>query len=54
MQVICIRNVTEISHFLNAIEFNTTFEEKRVGISPQEILTRPTYRDILTSLQGTL
>jgi hypothetical protein len=54
MQVICIRNVSEISHFLTVIEFNTKFEEKRVGRSPQEILTRPTYRNILTSLQGTI
>ena len=30
MQVICIRNVSEISHFLTVIEFNTKFEEKRV------------------------
>jgi hypothetical protein len=29
MQVICIRNVSEISHFLTVIEFNTKFEEKR-------------------------
>jgi hypothetical protein len=27
MQVICIRNVSEISHFLTIIEFNTKFEE---------------------------
>jgi hypothetical protein len=37
MQVICIRNVSEISHFLTVIEFNAKFEEKRVGRSPQEI-----------------
>jgi hypothetical protein len=30
MQVKCIRNVSEISHFLTVIEFNTKFEEKRV------------------------
>jgi hypothetical protein len=48
MQFICIRNVSEISHFLTVIEFNTTFEEKRVGWSPQEISTRPTYRNVLT------
>ena len=48
MQVICIRNVSEISHFITVIEFNTKFEEKRVGRSPQEILTRPTYRNVLT------
>ena len=49
MEVICIRNVSE-----TVIEFNTKFEEKRVGRSPQEILTRPTYRNVLTSLQGTI
>jgi hypothetical protein len=48
MQVICTRNVSEISHFLTVIEFNTKFEEKRVGKSPQEILTPPTYRNVLT------
>ena len=53
MQVIWIRNVSEISRFLTVIEFNTKFEEKRVGRSPQEILTRSTYRNVLTSLQGT-
>ena len=54
MQVICIRNVSEISHFLTAIELNTKFEEKHVGRSPQEILTWPTYRNVLISLQGTI
>jgi hypothetical protein len=34
--------------------FNAKFEEKRVGRSPQEILTRSTYRNILISLQGTI
>ena len=48
MQVICVRNAFEISHFLTVIEFNTKFEEKRVGRSPQEMLTRPTYRNVLT------
>jgi hypothetical protein len=54
MQVICIRNVSEISHFLTVKEFNKKIEEKRVGRSPQEILTRPTYRNVLISLQGTI
>jgi hypothetical protein len=52
MQVICIRNVSEISHFLTVKEFNTKFEEKRVGRSPQEILTRPTYRNVLTAFRA--
>jgi hypothetical protein len=54
IQVICIRNESEISHFLTVIEFNTEFEEKRVGRRQQEILTRPTYRNVLISLQGTM
>jgi hypothetical protein len=43
-----VRNVFEISHILTVIEFNTKFEVKRVGRSPQEILTPPTYRKLLT------
>ena len=30
------------------MEFNTKFEEKRVGRSPQGILTPPTYINVLT------
>jgi hypothetical protein len=30
MEVICIRNVSEISHFLTVIEFNKKFGKKRV------------------------
>jgi hypothetical protein len=52
MQVICIRNVSEISHFLTVIELNKKFEEKRVGRSPQEILTRPTYRKYLLAFRA--
>jgi hypothetical protein len=51
MQVVCIRNVSDISHFLTVIEFNTKLEEKRVGRSPKEILTRPTYRNVLTTFR---
>jgi hypothetical protein len=39
---------------MSILKFNTKFEEKHVGRSPQEILTRPTYRNVLTSLQGTI
>jgi hypothetical protein len=53
MQVICIGNVSEISHFLTVIEFNRKFEEKHVGKSLQDILTPPKYRNVLSSLQGT-
>jgi hypothetical protein len=52
MEVICVRNVFEISHFLTVIEFNTTFAEKRVGRNPQEILTRPTYRKYLLAFRA--
>jgi hypothetical protein len=51
MQIICIRNVSEISHFLTVIEFNAKFEEKHIGRSLQGILTPPTYRNVLTIAQ---
>ena len=55
MQIICIRNTSEISHFLIVIEFNTKFEEKHVGM--QEPSTRyfnaVDIQKCLTSLQGT-
>jgi hypothetical protein len=41
-------HVSEISHFLTVIEFNTKFEEKHVGKSLQDILTPSTYRSVLT------
>ena len=41
MQVICIRNVSEISHFLTVMEFNKKIEEKHVGKSLQDFLTPP-------------
>ena len=43
----------EILPFLKAIQFYSNIAEKRVGKSPQEISTRPTFRNILTNLQGT-
>jgi hypothetical protein len=33
---------------LTVIEFNTKFDEKHVGKSQQDILTPPTYRNVLT------
>ena len=41
-------------HIFNCNRLNTKFEEKHVGRSPQEILTPPTYRNVLISLQGTI
>ena len=40
MQVICIRNVSEISHFLTVMEFNKKIEEKHVGKSLQDFWVR--------------
>ena len=38
---------------LTVIQFCSNINEKRVGKSPQEILTQPTGRNILTNLKGT-
>ena len=42
----------ELSHdvisFFTIIQFYSNIDEKRVGKSPQEISTRPTFRNILT------
>ena len=46
-------NSLEISPFLTIIQFYTNIDEKRVGKSPQEISTRPTFRNILTNLKET-
>ena len=54
MQVIFSKIELEISPFLTAIQFfDSNIVEKRVGKSPQEILTRPTFRNILTNLKET-
>jgi hypothetical protein len=42
----------KFQHFLTVIEFNTKFEEKRVGRSPQEILTRPTLLAFRAQYEG--
>ena len=49
MQVIFSKIELEIS----VIQFYSNIVEKRVGKSPQEISTRPTFRNILTNLKGT-
>ena len=49
MQVI----FSKIELFLTVIQFYSNIDEKRVGKSPQEILTWPTFRNILTNLKGT-
>ena len=54
MQVISSKVELEISPFLTVIKFYiSNIVEKRVGKSPQEISTRPTFRNILTNLKGT-
>ena len=52
MQVIFSKIELEISPFLTVIQFYSNIVEKRVGKSPQEISTRPTFRNILTNLKG--
>ena len=41
----------EISPFFTVIQFYGNIVQKRVGKSPQEISTRPTFRNILTNLK---
>ena len=53
MQVIFSKIELEISPFLTVIKFYSNIVEKRVGKSPQEISTRPTFRNILSNLKGT-
>ena len=53
MQVTFSKIELEISPFLTVIKFYSNIAEKRVGKSPQEISTRPTFRTILTNLKGT-
>ena len=48
MQVIFSKIELEISPFVTVIQFYSNIVEKRVGKSPQEISTRPTFRNILT------
>ena len=51
MQVIFSKIELEISPFLTAKQFYGDIVEKRVGKRPQEISTRPTFRNILTNLK---
>ena len=53
MQVTFSKIELEISPFLTVIKFYSNIVEKRVGKSPQEISTLPTFRTILTNLKGT-
>ena len=53
MQVTFSKIELEISPFLTVIQFYSNIVEKRVGKSPQEISTRPTFRNILTKFKGT-
>ena len=47
MQVIFSKTELETSPFLTVIQFYGNIDEKRVGKSPQEISTWPTFRNIL-------
>ena len=54
MQVIFSKIKLEISPFWHAvIQFYSNIVEKRFGKIPQEISTRPTFRNILINLKGT-
>ena len=53
MQVIFSKIELETPPVLTVIQFYSNIDEKRVGKSPQEILTWPAFRNILTNLKGT-
>ena len=53
MQVILSKIELETPSFLTVIQFYSNINEKRVGKSPQEISTRPTFRNILTNFKET-
>ena len=53
MQVIFSKIELETPPFLTVIQFYSNIDGKRVGKSPQKILTWPTFRNILTNLKGT-
>ena len=53
IQGIFSKTELEIPPFLTVIQFYSNIDEKRVGKSPQEISTMPTFRNILTNLKGT-
>ena len=53
MQIIFSKIELEISPFVTVIQFYSNIVEKRVGKSPQEISTQPTFRNIFTNLKGT-
>ena len=52
-QVIFSNIELETPPFLTVIQFYSNIDEKRVGKNSQEILTWPTFRNILTNLKGT-
>ena len=53
MQVILSKIELETPPFSTVIQFYSYIDEKHVGKSPQEISTRPTFRNTLTNLKGT-
>ena len=53
MQVIFSKIELETPPVLTVIQFYSNIHKKRIGKSPQEISTWPTFRNILTNLKGT-
>ena len=54
MQVIFSKIELETPPFLTVItRFYSHIDEKRIGKTPEEISTRPTFRNIPTNLKGT-
>ena len=51
MQVIFSKIELETPPFLTVIQFYSNIDEKRVGKSPREISTLPTFRNTLTNLK---
>ena len=53
VQVLFSKIELETPPFLTVIQFYGNIDEKRVGKSPQEISTWPTFRNIHTNFKGT-
>ena len=53
MQVIFSKIELETPPVLTVMQFYSNIDEKRIGKSPQDILTWPTFRNILTNLKET-
>ena len=53
MQVIFSKIELETLPFLTVIQFYSNIDKKRVGKNPQEISTKPTFRNIITNPKET-